>query len=226
MSIVRGVLSNSTQFKQLLETLVPSIFASVELGPDNQIMCLDADRKIMMEFSDRPNGSSTPGYYRVYRSPNDYVTLAEVNSIINPSEYNVTNYIGCENGIIIQGAAVTSNGYAYQMHFMITKTNNDMPAYIGVDFAQGSASFTKPYNHIAYGDNPSFNSTTPVTSEVGSQTVLQAFATNAYLGTKSVTPKAFMVIRDTAYTLNFGTFTLDGVEYITDGYLAISTATD
>jgi len=226
MAIVRGVLKNANQFKQLLDTLVPSIFASVELGPNNQIMCLDADRHIMMEFSDRPDGSSTPGYYRVYRSPNDYVTLAEVNLLIHSSEQNVTNYIGCENGIIVQGTATTSNGYAYQMHFMITKTNNGVPAYIGVDFAQGSASFTKPFRHIAYGDNPSFNTTTPVTSEVGTQTVLQAFATNANLGTKSVTPKAFMIIRDTAYALNFGTFTLDGVEYITDGYLAISTATD
>lgn len=226
MAIVRGVLKNANQFKQLLDTLVPSIFASVELGRDNQIMCLDADRKIMMEFSDRPDGSSTPGYYRVYRSPNDYVTLAEVNSLIHPSEQNVTNYIGCENGIIIQGTATTSNGYAFQMHFMIAKTNNGVPAYIGIDFEQGSLDLTKPFRHIAYGDNPSFNTTTPASREVGTQTVLQAFATNANLGTKSVTPKAFMIIRDTAFALNFGTFTLDGVEYITDGYLAISTATD
>lgn len=226
MAIVRGILKNANQFKQLLDTLVPSIFASVELGPDNQIMCLDANRNVMMEFSDRPNGSSTAGYYRVYRSPNDYVTLAEVNMIINPSESSVTNYIGCENGIIVQGTAVTANGYSYAMHFMITKTNNGMPAFIGVDFQQGGINFTRPFRHIAYGDSPSFDTTTPATSEVGTQTVLQAFATNANLGTKSVTPKAFMVIRDTAYTLNFGTFTLDGVEYITDGYLAISTATD
>ena len=227
MPIVRGILRNTDQFRQLLaDTLVPSIFASVETGPNNQIMCLDSDRNLMMEFSDRPNGSSTAGYYRVYRSPNDFVTLAEVNQVINNAEGNETNYIGCENGIIVQGIATTSNGYGYYMHFMITKTNNGMPAYIGIDFLQGGINFDKPFRHIAYGDNPSFNTTTPSVREVGTQTVLQAFATNAYLGTKSVTPKAFMVVRDTAYALNFGTFTLDGIEFITDGYLAISTATD
>ena len=122
MPIVRGTLRNTNQFRQLLaDTLVPSIFSSVELGPNNQIMCLDADRNIMMEFSDRPNGSSTSGYYRVYRSQNDFVTLAEVNQVINNADGNVTNYIGCENGIIVQGIATTANGYAYFMHFMITK---------------------------------------------------------------------------------------------------------
>lgn len=222
MSIVRGKLSNTNQFRQLLtDTLVPSIFASVELGPNNQIMCLDADRKMTMEFSDRPNGSTTPGYYRIYRSPNDFVTFVQCNLVSTEMDY-----IGCENGIIFTGNLTNGSGYRVWGHFIITKTNNSKPAFIGIDFFQGNPDYTKPFRHIAYGDNPSFDTTTPVTREVGTQTVLQTFATNAYLGTKSVTPKAFMVIRDTAYTLNFGTFTLDGAEYITDGYLAISTATD
>ena len=206
MPIVRGILRNTDQFRQLLaDTLVPSIFASVETGPNNQIMCLDSDRNLMMEFSDRPNGSSTAGYYRVYRSPNDFVTLAEVNQVINNAEGNETNYIGCENGIIVQGIATTSNGYGYYMHFMITKTNNGMPAYIGIDFLQGGINFDKPFRHIAYGDNPSFNTTTPSVREVGTQTVLQAshrISRATYFSKYAVIFKVFEFsssdIRDTA----------------------------
>lgn len=222
MSIVRGKISNITQFGQVLsDVLVPSIFASVETGPNNQIMCLDADRNMMMEFSDRTGGSVTPGYYRIYRNSNNYVDFVQCNLVLQAMDY-----IGCENGIIFIGNISDGSGYSRWGHFIITKTNNDKPAFIGIDFESNSANYTKPFRHIAYGDNPSFDTATPAVQEVGTQTVLQVFATNANIGVKSVTPKAFMVVRDTAYALNFGTFTLDGVEYITDGYLAISTATD
>lgn len=223
MPIVRGKLSNTDAFKKLLsDVLVPSIFASVETGPNDEIICLDADRNKMMEFSDRPYGSGTPGHYRIYRSPNDFVDFAQCNLVVTDMDY-----IGCENGIIFTGQLATSNGYTYWAHFIIAKTNNDKPAFIGMNFINSSSpDYTQPFRHIAYGDNPSFDTTTPSVREVGTQTVLQAFATNANIGVKSVTPKAFMIVRDTAYALNFGTFTLDGVEYITDGYLAISTATD
>lgn len=226
MSIVRGKLQSLQEFKQLLsDMLVPSVFASVEMGPNNQIMCLDADRNITMEFCDRANGSSTPGYYRIYRSKNDFFELTKCNIVIGTDD-NAMNYIGCENGIIFTGGMVGDNGYYAFGQFIITKTNNDQPAFIATPFRQGGVDFGASLYHIAYGDNPSFNTTTPATHEIGTQTVLQVFATNANIGVKSVTPKAFMIVRDTAYTLNFGTFILDDVEYITNGYLAVSIATD
>lgn len=226
MSIVRGKLQSLQEFKQLLtDILVPSVFASVEMGPDNQIMCLDADRNMMMEFCDRATGSSTPGYYRIYRSKNDFFELTTCNIAIGTGD-NAMNYIGCENGIIFTGGMVGENGYYAFGQFIITKTNNDKPAFIGTPFRQGGVDYNASCYHVAYGDNPSFNTVTPATHEIGTQTVLQVFATNANIGVKSVTPKAFMIVRDTAYALNFGTFTLDGVEYITNGYFAVSTATD
>jgi hypothetical protein len=226
MAIVRGKIQSLQELKQLLtNVLVPSVFASVEFGPINQVMCLDADRNITMEFCDRPDGSSTPGYYRIYRSKNDFFELTKCNIAIGSGD-SAMNYIGCENGIIFTGGMVGDNGYYAYGQFMITKTNNDQPAFIATPFRQGGVDYSASLYHIAYGDNPSFNTLTPVTHEVGTQTVLQVFATNANIGVKSVTPKAFMIVRDTAYALNFGVFTLDGVEYITNGYLAISTATD
>ena len=224
MSIVRGKLSNKADFKKLLsDVLVPSIFASVETGSDNQIMCLDADRNMMMEFSDRIN-SGTPGYYRIYRNKNNFVNVYDVNLVIH-NNGNV-EYIGCENGIIVSGQCSDSSGYARYMHFIITKTNNNKPAFIGGFTTANSHTYDIPLYHIAYGDNIDINSTTTPRYETGTQTILEVFGTNPEIGVKSVTPKAFMIVRDTAYAVNYGTFVLDGVTYITNGYFAINTATD
>ena len=222
MSIVRGKLESLSDFKKLMErVLVPSIFASVESGPDNQIMCLDADRNIMMEFSDRKD-SQTPGYYRIYRNKNNFVDLYKANLAIKDD----TQYIGCENGIIVSGQLSDSSGYARYIHFIITKTNNDKPAFIGAFSTNNSHTYDIPMYHVAYGDNVDINPMTTPRYETGTQTILEVFGTNPEIGVKSVTPKAFMIVRDTAYAVNYGTFVLDGVTYITNGYFAVSTATD
>lgn len=219
MSIVRGKLVSLSDFKKLMERiLVPSIFASVESGSNNQIMCLDADRNIMMEFADT---NSSKGYYRIYRNKNNFVDVSVVNRVILDAQY-----IGCENGIIVSGQVSDGSGYAKYMHFIITKTNNNKPAFIGAFSTNNSHTYDIPMYHIAYGDNVDINSTTTPRYETGTQTILEVFGTNPEIGVKSVTPKAFMIVRDTAYAVNYGTFVLDGVEYITNGYFAINTATD
>ena len=124
-------------------------------------------------------------------------------------------------------AVVSSTGYGRYMSALFTKTNNDKVAVIfsAENKSTAIAALIEALNHVAFGDSETIATTTTFTPEAGHQTSLTAWKTNPDPGVASYTPKAFYLDMHSGYSSGFGKFILNGEEYITNGYWAISCST-
>lgn len=224
--ILRNVNTLAQMANFLRDCLVPSLLKSVEYTAtgDKTLVLTDNDDNVVLRIL-----SKTQGYFRVYTSETDYFGL-NGNAFPLEAENNIglKQMIGCENGCMYHGAGTDGSGYVRAFSFLLAKTNNGRVAVIVNNFGSGTdvSSQYENVNHIAFGDDTTFTSRTTFTPETGRQTMLNPFGTNPKLTESSVTPKAFYISRDTAYTLAMRTFTLNGEEFITNGYWAISTKVD
>ena len=224
--ILRNVKTLKQMANFLQDCLVPSLLKSVEYTdtPDKTLVLTDNDDNVVLRIL-----SKSGGYFRIYTSETSYYGFnGNAFPLETDTSTGLRQMIGCENGCIYHGVATDPSGYSRPFSFLLAKTNNGRIAVIVNNFGTGSdtSSQYENVNHIAFGDDTTFTSRTTFTPETGRQTMLNPFGTNPKLTESSVTPKAFYISRDTAYTLAMRTFTLNDEEFITNGYWAISTKVD
>jgi hypothetical protein len=149
-----------------------------------------------------------------------------LNKIPNPGGPTI-EIIGCDNGFMFSCQVVASNGYSRYFSALFAKTNNDKVAVIfsGDNKASATGALIEGLIHVAFGDSATIATTTTFTPEAGQQTSLTAWKTNSNPGTVSYTPKAFYLDMHSGYDSGMGKFILNGEEYITNGYWAISCST-
>lgn len=226
MPVIRRIVSSMEQTADFIrDCLVPSLLKSVEYDDTNKMITLtDNDNDVVLTVKER--ASSEVGYFRAYRSETNYYGFTL--NLFPATTGSTTQAIGCENGCIIVGSIVDSSGYGKPFALLIAKTNNDKIAFIFPlpETASQSSMLYTNLDHIAFGDDTTFVSKTSFTPETGRQTILNVFGTNPKLTESSVTPKAFYISCDTGYSSALETFTLNGEEFITNGYWAISTKVD
>lgn len=210
----------------LTSVLVPGVCKSVEYDSESAVITItDNDDNVVAEFSNNSNGK----YFRAYRGESNYIQGSFTASNLIPYTGKEFNAIGCDNGCIVYvecGSGYTRQNFA----FLIAKTNNNKVAFIFPNpGGSNPAWYNTALNHVAWGDSTSKASTTSFPVEEAQQTIPHVFGTNADIGTTSVTPKAFYLPQHDNYgdgdRTGFGKFILNGEEYITNGYWAISCST-
>lgn len=200
MAITKDYLNTSdlnTLATWMRTNLVPDYFAAVTVE-SGVITCTDADGNTLLT-----KGSNSLTAYK----------SASASAGISPHAgmQTVTEAYNCANGALL----VFSNG-TYTAHVLITKTNNGATAIV---FSQPTIpGFTNGISSVAWGDILP-NNAYAFTALTANQTQLVPFCTDAALGTVSYTPNAFYI--PVGQYRAFGVMTLDGVNYLTNGYWAI-----
>lgn len=222
MAITRAQVANISELAAWMQAnAVPSIFKSV-IYANSILTATDADDNVVLSIKGAQNGSD---YLRAYRAENNYLEIAFAEF---PNHSNTIEVIGCDNGFIIDCIVYyTSNYYSRQFCALFTKTNNEKVAIIfpSTLSATASSSYTTTLRHVAFGESATMSTTTTFTPESGQQTSLTAWKTNPDPGVVSYTPKAFYLDMHSGYSSGIGKFVLNGEEYITNGYWAISCST-
>lgn len=221
MAITRAqVASIEALASWMQENAVPNIFKSVTYA-DSVLTATDADDNVVLEIKCVTSSS----FFRAYRASGNYIGY-NLKQIPRPSNPTI-EIIGCDNGFMFSCAVVSSDEYARYMSALFTKTNNDKVAVIfsAENKSTATAALTEALIHVAFGDSATKATTTTFTPEAGQQTSLTAWKTNPDPGTVSYTPKAFYLDMHSGYSSGIGKFVLNGEEYITNGYWAISCST-
>ncbi len=226
MPVIRRDISTLGQTANFIrDCLVPSLLKSVEYDDtDKMLTATDNHDHVVLKIKERTG--QTAGYFRAYRSETNYFGF-QINQFPNTSSTTL-QAIGCENGCMFKGYITDGSGYGKVFALLIAETNNNEIATIfpQPDTASEATMLYTALNHIAFGDDTTFTSTLSFTPETGRQTILNVFGTNPKLTESSITPKAFYISCDTGYLKVMKTFTLNGEEFITNGYWAISTKVD
>jgi hypothetical protein len=120
----------------------------------------------------------------------------------------------CANGALIRCGASST-----QSDFIITKTNNNKTAFV---YFQGNVTQLTRNNFrvVAWGDTTP-DTTRSYTATEANQTQFVPFCTDAALGDVSYTPNAFYIPVGQHFNMGIGKLTMDGVDYLTNGYWAI-----
>ena len=182
--------------------LVPDYFAAVTVE-SNVITCKDADGNTLLT-----KGSNS---LTAYKSASASAGIAS-----HTGMQTVAEAYKCANGALL----VFSNN-TYTAYVLITKTNNGATAIILNQPANSLSGFTSGISSVAWGDVMP-NNAYAFTALTANQTQLVPFCTDAALGTVSYTPNAFYI--PVGQYRAFGVLTLDGVNYLTNGYWAIKDA--
>lgn len=229
MAITRAQVANVEALASWMqENAVPNIFKSVTYS-DSVLTATDADDNTVLTINGG-TGAGNSAYFRAYRAEGNYIGL---NGNRLPTSGNI-QIIGCDNGFIIDSNMTDAYGYErrFAALFSVTKTNvsttaNNKPAIVfpAALSATANAQYSSGLNHVAFGDSATIATTTTFTPEAGQQTSLTAWKTNSNPGTVSYTPKAFYLDMHSGYPSGMGKFVLNGEEYITNGYWAISCST-
>ncbi|MBO4734832.1 MAG: hypothetical protein J5614_00410 [Paludibacteraceae bacterium] len=226
MPVIRRDISTLEQTANFIrDCLVPSLLKSVEYDDTAKLLtATDNHDHVVLKIKERVD--QTAGYFRAYRSETNYFGF-QINLFPNTSS-SVMQAIGCENGCIFKGYITDGSGYGKPLALLIAETNNNEIAFIFPmpDSASASSMYYTSLHHIAFGDDTTFISTLSFSYETGRQTILNVFGTNPKLTESSITPKAFYISCDTGILVALKTFTLNGEEFITNGYWAISTKVD
>lgn len=128
----------------------------------------------------------------------------------------------CNGGIMLDFRA-SDNEYHYP--FYITKTNNGKTAFV---FTTGTYFGDNETLHnnlacIAFGDIGTL-STYTFSPTPKRQAIICPMPTNNAYGTPSYTQNAGFMPFNSAYNMGYGSITMNGVEYLTNGYFAIKDA--
>lgn len=177
------------------------LFGSVELGTDIVTM-KDGDGNTLATIE-------TGLTIRAYINSSTSASVSYFNS-----GYILYGY-KCTNGVLL---FVTGTS-GYQGHILISKTNNNKVAFV---FSSAHASTTIVYTTyycVAWGDYDT--STFTFTGKSAEQTLMSPFCTNANMGETSYTPNAFWLPFGQYYNMGYGTLTMNGVTYLTNGYWCI-----
>lgn len=124
----------------------------------------------------------------------------------------------CTNGLMFH--MQTSNNY--RQHFAITKTNLDKLAVVmtKTSTANSTEQACRSFYCIANGDVAPISSN-EFTPTAKNQTQLVPFTTDSASGVISYTPNAAYLSVAQNYSMGFGTLTINGDEYLTNGYWVI-----
>ncbi len=122
----------------------------------------------------------------------------------------------CNNGAFL---VLNYNSQDNKYSIVLSKTNTNHVAIIIPDSYDNR---NKLYC-LAYSDTWPISYYT-IAPSVSEQTVLSPFITNAATGTSSYTPKAFYIPYGEYVGRGYAKFIMNGTDYVTDGYFAISDA--
>lgn len=225
MAITRAQVANVEALASWMQTnAVPNIFKSVTFS-SGVLTATDADDNTVLEIHGG-TGSVNQGYFRAYRAENNYLGFALSSFPTNRGGTLTIQIIGCDNGFII-GCTIGIGYGDVNFAALFAKTSKDKPAIIFPSNPNETSpqQYTTALNHVAFGDSATMSTTTTFTPEAGQQTSLTAWKTNSDPGATSYTPKAFYLDMHSGYSSGMGKFILNGEEYITNGYWAISCST-
>lgn len=206
MAITKTAINNDFN---ILQSFLQSsgLFGSVELS-ENTITMKDSDGNTTIATID------TNITITAYANSSTYIAASY-------SQYNgATIQYGykCANGIILP---VTGNSNK-SAHIMVTKTNNNKVAFTFTKtHINGAYAYTN-YFCVAWGDIDV--SEFSISAKASEQTLMCPFCTNANLGGTSYTPNAFWMPFGQYYNMGYGTLTMNGVAYLTNGYWCIKDA--
>lgn len=178
-----------------------------------------------------------PDYFAAVTYANSTITCtdADGNTLLTIDSSNVTAYKSATNTSNMYNAApqtwlyacMSANGayliantvFGSTACMIITKTNNGKTAFITSD-EQATSVCRKNIKRVAWGDTTP-DTTHEFTAYTENQTQLVSFTTDAAFGDVSYTPNAFYIPIGQYYNLNGAVLTIDGVNYLTNGYWAI-----
>ena len=222
MAIVRAQVTTLAELAAWMqENAVPNVFKSVTSDGSQNITATDDEDNVCLYIK-----YGYGGYFRAYSGESSYAGVGMQYVVARSTASDV---IGCDNGFMLSGVVEDSSYNHKNFAFLCAKTNNGKPAIIfQSDLSRTGANvYTQTIHHIAFGDTTSTTlfTTTTFNPESGAQTGLMSFHTNANPGIASYTPKAFYLPTHSGYGTGVGTFILNGEEFITNGYWAISCST-
>lgn len=207
MAITRTVINND--YSALQSFLQSSgLFGSVELG-ENTVTMKDGDGNILSVISDNSGSAQITAYADVSNSAS--------------GDYSINGHIQyaykCSNGILLRIFNPNSGNMQWKATILITKTNNNKIAYIFSKVLLNTTSNLTNYYCVAWGDDGTSDFT--FTAKEAEQTLMCPFCTNANMGEQSYTPNAFWLPFGQYYNMGYGTLTMNGVTYLTNGYWCI-----
>lgn len=186
------------------------LFGSVELG-ENAVTMNDGDGNTLATLANSGAGSIFTAYANASNSAQgNYVNGGQVISAYK-----------CTTGVVLE-LTVLSNT-SYKACVAITKTNNNKIAFVfTTTLGNNAAAVFQNYHCVAWGD--STISANAFTGKASEQTLMCPFCTNANMGDTSYTPNAFWLPFGQYYNMGYGTLTMNGVTYLTNGYWCIKDA--
>ena len=225
MAITRAQVTSLSELATWMQSnAVPGIFKAVTYSDSVLTATDDEDNTVLTIHAG--TGSVNQGYFRAYRAESNYIGFALSAFPTSTGGGSTIQIIGCDNGFII-GCTIRVGYGDVNFSALFAKTNNDKPAIIfpSSPNATSPQQYTTALNHVSFGDSEIIATTTTFTPESGQQTSLTAWKTNPNPGDVSYTPKAFYLDMHNGYSSGIGKFILNGEEYITNGYWAISCST-
>lgn len=203
MAITKDYLNTSdlnTLATWMRTNLVPDYFAAVTYD-SSIITCTDADGNTLLTFDS--NGVTA------------YKSAANNTAMYSSAPQSWTYACMSANGAYLVGTTI----FGSVACMIIAKTNNGKTAIITSDESTANVCRSN-IKRVAWGDTiPDTTHAFNVYTE--NQTQLVPFCTDAALGTASYTPDAFYMPVCQNPSMGIGKLTLDGTDYLTNGYWAI-----
>lgn len=228
MAIVKteGLVSQAQLVAWMQENLVPNFFQSVEVDSENNllIVCTGVGGQKLLGIKIRSESSFYPENFILYKSDGTEVTLSPSSTSYTPQfRYAAI----CKNGAIIAFSRYNDNNSTANSsaHLLITKNNLDKTAVIATGTGYSSNVTGADYKArnlytIAEDDNHVLT-TLSFTLRQMQQAQFVQFETCPESGVISFTPNAYYMQSCDFYATTFTTVTVDGVDYMTNGYWAI-----
>lgn len=213
MAIRRAQVTSLAAFAAWMqENAVPNIFKSVSYNSSSRTITATDD-------SDNLVLSIEPAKLKAYRAENNAIEYSDNYELIASSW--PTQVIGCDNGFLTVGRYGLNGDSRFAL--LVAKTNNGKPAIIFNRYGSATDNqvFYNGVKHVAFGDSPTMSTTTTFTPEVGQQTSLVPFSTNADIEEVSYTPDAYWIAMSANYSMGIGKFRMGGDTFISNGYWAI-----
>lgn len=218
-------MSNMSQFVTWLqENLVPNFFQSVEVDSEDNtlIVCTGVGGQKLLGIKMHSTSAFYPDSCILYKSDGTATTVAQATSTNTVFRYAAV----CNNGALIRFDRYANNTDSNNpCIILISKTNLDKTAVV-VTATFSSSGYTAgvymsdSLRIIAEGDAPTMYYLTFSLRRMQQAQFIQ-FATCPESGVVSFTPNAFYMQSCSFYTSVFDTVTVDGVDYMTNGYWAI-----
>lgn len=186
------------------------LFGSVEVN-ERTVTCKDSESNTLLTFSVASSAMTITAYANSSVSKEIQYPYGS-----SSTQVIITYGYACTNGVMLQ-----FSGMNYAACVLITKTNSGGVAIVMSD---STISNRKPYTDavwcVAWGDVSPFASFTFTTNE-RNQTVISPFVTCAGINNASYTDKAGFIPIGQYYSSGYGTLSIDGTAWLTNGYWAI-----